>query len=382
MSVVLRAVLFAPILLLAATVLLPNNAASFTVVPTPVASKSSSHIHPAPPASFHVSSALSLSSSSSGDAAATTTIATRSRTSDSLRVPLTWDEMIRQVASTVKDAATRGQHRQIVRILLPRDASSGEFGRLLESNNVAESTGSGGLRSSSSSIVLVPPDESWQGGIMQLYRAVLPTCTDLVRRLCCTDASGGVPPRVVEDRSVDESGVDGVGLLTTSDGSISCWLQPTQDNVDDIVQRSQQWTSTASTTSSDEEQESPPLQLLVNPQWRMVDDALDSASKGQGLLAGMANFLGGKGRSLQKLADAGFVPVYTLEGYVCRGSNVRLLHVDGSDWAVFCERDDQESFVKLGTLPARPTYQQVDELLQKADIGYKYARDIGLSPKL
>jgi hypothetical protein len=121
----------------------------------------------------------------------------------------------------------------------------------------------------------------------------------------------------------------------------------------------------------------------MNPQWRMVDDALDTASKGEpGFFSAMASFLGGKGGTLRELADTGFTPVYSLEGYVCRGSNVRLLQVLDSDWAVFCERDDGESYVSVGSQASRPNYQEVEAMLNDSDIGFKYARDMGLSKKL
>ena len=292
---------------------------------------------------------------------------TVSETSDSsttsttnLAMPLSWDEMIRQASSAIQEAAAAGQRRQIVRVLLPRDSASGDFGTYLESQ----------ANDNKVQVSLVPPDESWQGGIMQLYRAAAPTAQRMMQALT-RHTPGGVPPRIVEDRSVDESGVDGVSYFQTDDQQVSCWLQPLQDNVPDILK---------TTTTKDDDDKT--ISLLMNPQWRLVDDALDSASKQEGFLGGLASFLGGKGGALRQLQDAGYVPVYTLEGYVCRGANVRLLQVRESDWHVFCERDDGESFVSVGTAPQRPTYQQVDELLNQADIGFKYARDIGMSPKL
>ena len=269
-----------------------------------------------------------------------------------ITVPLTWDEMVRQAATAVKEASNQGTTRQIVRVLLPRDATYGDFGKALESSDIDTS--------------LVPPDESWQGGIMQLYRAAAPTGQAIVQRVT---SSAGLPPRITEDRSVDESGVDGVGLLQTDDQSVTCWVQPTQENVDAVEE-------TAEKVSKDQ------VVVLLNPQWRQVDDALDSASKGEGFLSNFASFLGGKGGTLKRMEAAGFQPVYSLEGYVCRGANVRLLQVLDSEWSIFCERDDAESFIHVGTTPTRPTYQQVDELLQKSDIGFKFSRDIGMEPKL
>lgn len=277
--------------------------------------------------------------------------ATESPLTSTLRVPLTLEEMVRQVSSAVKQAAESGKKRQIVRVLLPRDAASGNFGTYVEGNALENSK-------------LVPNDESWQGGIMQIYRAAAPTASLLLRQLTANDS--GVPPRVTEDRSVDESGVDGVGLIAADDGTVSCWVQPTQEAVEDIIL----------------DRVGNELCILLNPQWRLVDDALDAASQSGGFLGNLASFLGGKGSTLKQLADAGFAPVYTLEGYVCRGSNVRLLQVLDSDWAVFCERDDNASFLSIGSCKTRPTYQQVEELLDQSNIGYKYARDIGIAPKL
>ena len=280
-----------------------------------------------------------------------------------LRMPVTGDDMVRQAASASRAALAQGTRRQVVRLLLPRDRRSNEFGKYFETSS---------SNYDNNSVVLVPPDESWQGGILQLYRAAQPITLALLRRLTESVASG-LPPRVVEDRSVDESGVDGIGLFTTDNGQVSCWLQPTQEVIDQVVKRVQDQ------LSNDNYEH---VTLLINPQWRQVDDALDSASKGTGFFAGLANFLGGKGGTLQALTQANFVPVYTLEGYVCRGANVRLLQTHDSDWAVFCERDDSESFLNVGTSPQRPTYQQVEQMLQAANIGYKYARDMGMEPNL
>jgi hypothetical protein len=76
--------------------------------------------------------------------------ATESTTADRrLAVPLTLDEMIRQLASAMKEASSRGQRRQICRILLPRDAAAGDFGIFAEATSESAARG----------LSLVPPDE-------------------------------------------------------------------------------------------------------------------------------------------------------------------------------------------------------------------------------
>lgn len=136
-----------------------------------------------------------------------------------------------------------------------------------------------------------------------LLRFLLPILYQFDRKF--SSAAGGLLPRLVEDRSIDESGVDGVGLWMTQNTSpaddVSCFLQPTQETVDAIE------------TMSDSAGKR--LVLMLNPQWRNVDDALDTYSRDDGVFGTFASFLGGKGNSLKRLEEMGFTSVYTFEGY-------------------------------------------------------------------
>ena len=292
----------------------------------------------------------------------TTVIA--STTTVDVPVPLSLDAMIKQATSAMREASNAGCTRQIVRILLPRDKNNADLGRYFESDIDTSRY--------DDNIVLCPTDESWQGGFMLLYRSAAPTAQQMIRSL--SNSIAGVPPRIVEDRTIDESGVDGIGVISTSDQSIVCYVQPTQEIVDEYVN--------AALQQSRKDQ----LLVLLNPQWRQVNDALDEASTSNTnpFLSSFASFLGGKGNTLKRIKEAGYVPVYTFEGYVCRGANVRLLQMGWNNtiYNVYVERDDNVSYLPIGSCPERPTYQQVDTMLQNANIGYKYARDIGLQPKL
>jgi hypothetical protein len=173
---------------------------------------------------------------------------------------------------------------------------------------------------------------------------------------------------------VDESGVDGVGLLVAESSfpqdDVFCFIQPLQETLESIELVSKQ---------ADKDGR---LVILMNPQWKTIDDALDTASMKGGFLGGLASFLGGKGGSLKRLQDINFEPVFTLEGYICKGGNVRLVKRFDSDWAIFAENDDATAFLKLGTSKSRPTYQDVDQMMDDMGITSKYARDIGFSPRL
>lgn len=180
-----------------------------------------------------------------------------------------------------------------------------------------------------------------------------------------TQGTGGVPPRIEEDRSVDESGVDGIGLLKADlvdDLTASCFIQPSQETID--------YVEPAAKKSG--------LLLLLNPQWRLTDDAFDKASKEQGFFGSVASFLGGKGGALRRLDEMGFQAVYNLEGYICRGYNVRLVKRFDSDYVVFAEKET-DKFEKVGTkADGRPTYQEVEQMLVDQGYGYKYASDMGI----
>jgi Domain of unknown function (DUF1995) len=171
---------------------------------------------------------------------------------------------------------------------------------------------------------------------------------------------------------LDESGVDGIGLWITQGATaaddVSCFVQPSQETIDAVESISNQ--------AGDR------LVVMVNPQWRIVDDALDSASRSETPFGKFASFLGGKGNSLKRLDTLGFETTFVLEGYVCRGGNVRLIKRFDTEWAVFAENDAGDNYIQVGTSPERPSYQDVDQMLQAKGVSFKYARDIGLAPKL
>lgn len=308
-----------------------------------------------------VTSSLSMSAAEETETTSTTTNVSVDPT-DSLMVPFTFDEMVRQASSAMTDAYKAGKTRQMLRVLLPRDPGSESLGQMVEMDADMDTR----------DLILAPPDETWQGGIMQLYRACIPTVQKLLREFSSKMSdNGGVVPRIVEDRSVDDSGVDGIGLWmtqgTTPADDVSCFVQPSQETIEGIESISNQAGSR--------------LVALLNPQWRNVDDALDAASREDSLFGNFASFLGGKGNSLKRLDELGYENVYTLEGYVCKGGNVRLIKRFDSDWGVFAENDASTNYIKCGTSPTRPTYQDVDKMLDDMGISLKYARDIGMAPK-
>jgi hypothetical protein len=159
--------------------------------------------------------------------------------------------MLGQAAAAVKRARAEGVNRFVLRLFLPR--------------------GDG----------LSPPDESWQGGIMQLFSVCSPLTRELLRLLSTEIA--GVPPALREQR-IDASGVDGESVWFAQSS------QP-QDDCVAVVQPMAESLKTIRQISSDAGRR--PM-LLVNPQWKERDDPLDALSRKGGLLGMMGNFMGGK----------------------------------------------------------------------------------------
>ena len=107
-----------------------------------------------------------------------TTNAIEDNANSQCRIPLTLETLISDASQTMTQAYEAGITRQTVRILLPRDANNAQLGQYFEED--AEVGGSSGTFGGKD-MVLVPPDETWQGGIMQLYRAAAPTCREILR---------------------------------------------------------------------------------------------------------------------------------------------------------------------------------------------------------
>jgi hypothetical protein len=203
--------------------------------------------------------------------------------------------MLQQAASAIGRAREAGISRCTLRVFLPR----GDAGDLC------------------------PTDESWQGGIMQLYKACSPLVRDLIKRISTDEA--GVPPALTEQR-LDASGVDGE----------SAWFAQSanpQNDMTGLVQPSAEQMGTIRTLSGEAGGR---LLMLINPQWKACtalspilprrlpvsscalsevpmhpsrpsqerDDPFDALSRKQGLLGALGKALGGKAAREEEVRHA------------------------------------------------------------------------------
>jgi len=243
------------------------------------------------------------------------------------------EEMLAQAAEAVARARVDGITRGVLRLLLPRGNA------------------------------IVPPDESWEGGIMQLFSVCSPLVKDLLRKISVSTA--GVPPSLREQR-LDASGVDGESVWMAQSSKPSedgvAFVQPSAEVLDSIEQ----------VCANAGER---PV-LMVNPQWREGDDPLDALSRQGGLVGALGCFLGGKAATERRLAELGFRPVYTLAQFSCRGSNVVLTRSYPSDWAVFVEQGSEDEPEFLFSATERPTYQSVEEQLVEQGVPFRFASEL------
>jgi hypothetical protein len=273
------------------------------------------------------------------------TAALRSTTPDveakPIALPITKEQMIAAAAESVKRAQAEGVSNQRLRVLLPSPRIPG---------------------------LLIAPDETWEGGIMQLYQACSPLTRDLVRAL--SFSAGGVAPRLKEQR-LDRSGVDGEGLWTSecvsASDDVSALVQPSSEQLKNIEAVCQSASGR--------------LVLMINPQYRDSDDTMDFLAGKGGLFGSMANFLGGKAKFVGALDELGFQTTFALEAYVIRGSELKYLKTWGSDWKIYIT-DDEGQPLFLGESTTRPDYNRIDDLLEKNLVAQKALRDLGTAPKL
>jgi hypothetical protein len=117
--------------------------------------------------------ATAVDSVDEDDTSSTTTTMTPQKRNELLYIPQSLDEMIKQASSAMEDAMKLGKNRQIMRILLPRSADNDQLLQYYETSNVESST--------NADLILCPTDETWQGGIMQLYRAASYASQEILR---------------------------------------------------------------------------------------------------------------------------------------------------------------------------------------------------------
>ena len=121
-------------------------------------------------------------------------VATAPTIKPALVPPTNKKEMLQQAVGCIKRAKEDGLNRYTLRLFLPRGSEE----------------------------QLSPCDESWEGGIMQLFSVASPLIRELLVSLSTSVA--GVPPKLREQR-LDASGVDGE----------SVWLAESSQPQDDAM---------------------------------------------------------------------------------------------------------------------------------------------------
>ena len=252
------------------------------------------------------------------------------------KCPLTNEGQLLAARDAIVRAAEDGVSRQQVRTLLLRDGE------------------------------LIPPDETWQGGIMQLYKVCAPLARDILRAVGAARSPDGARPAVREQR-IDASGVDGEALMVAEAADArfdaSAFVQPSLENQKEIE-------AVAAAAG-------PRLVLTVNPQFRDTEDTLDFIASKAGFLGQLGGFLGGKADFTKRMKDLGFRETFSLQEFVVKGTQVRIYLAYPYRWQIYAPSDaNDEPAVKLGECDARPDYNVIAKVLTANAIEPKLYRDL------
>lgn len=159
--------------------LVPVVVSGFTAIPTPLIQNDIGFQSRITPSNYHIANKSwknltfkkKATNTNQEEGTGSLNTATTATITANLRIPLSFEEMVNQASSAMEDAYRQGKTRQIVRVLLPRSASNDQLLQYYEDD----------VQDGSVETVLVPTDETWQGGIMQLYRAASYTCQAMLR---------------------------------------------------------------------------------------------------------------------------------------------------------------------------------------------------------
>mmetsp|Transcript_69740 Transcript_69740/g.127448 ORF Transcript_69740/g.127448 Transcript_69740/m.127448 type:complete len:376 (-) Transcript_69740:141-1268(-) len=241
--------------------------------------------------------------------------------------PVNYDEMLQQAEATVVRAVVDGKSRFVLRLLLPKGPD-----------------------------VLLPPDEGWVGGVMQLYGACSPVVRQLLRRV--SRSLGGSEPKLTEQLLSDTEGV-GVWNAQSKDpaNDAVAMIQPMQERIKEVRQL--------------DAVAGPRPLLLVNPQWKENLDPFDGLAAEGGLLGAVGKYFGGMKDRDQDLKEMGFEEIYTISQYVQRGSRVCLFKVYPYGWTAFYVDKETDSWkVLMPGLKQRPTGAEVSQAMEDQKIPY------------
>ena len=147
-----------------------SGVAAFSTSPAPVTKSAAVRLYAESPSPQTTEASTDDSSTKAANSEEPT-----KATPETIYIPLSFEEMVKQVSSTMEDAMKAGKRRQILRILLPRSSDNENLGQFYETDVIDPDP------SVYVDTVLRPPDETWQGGIMQLYRAASLACQEILR---------------------------------------------------------------------------------------------------------------------------------------------------------------------------------------------------------
>lgn len=212
------------------------------------------------------------------------------------RIPTSVDDQVRQATESIKRATADGQHRHLIRLLLP--------------------------------VIGATDLDDWPGGARQMMQAADP----LVQRMI-----QGATMNLPTDYSSNNNNNNQVStfqrlLLDASDGVYAILAQAASSSRDDSCTVLLPSADTIHAVQELEPQVGLNRNLLiVNPQWKRRSD-----------FSGGLGFFGGGARAAASKVEYAerFVPTFSFTNLICQGESIRILRTYPGPWRVFGRKDD------------------------------------------
>lgn len=210
------------------------------------------------------------------------------------RIPTSVIDQVRQATESIKRATADGQHRHLIRLLLP--------------------------------VIGATDLDDWPGGARQMMQAADPLVERMIQGVMMTLPTDGSSNNNNQVSTFQRL------LLDDSDGVYAILAQAVSSSRDDSCTVLLPSADTIHAVQELEPQVGPSRNLLiVNPQWKRRSD----------FLGGLGFFGGGARAAATKVEYAErFVPTFSFTNLICQGESIRILRTYPGPWRVFVRKDE------------------------------------------
>lgn len=229
------------------------------------------------------------------------------------RVPTSVDDQVRQACESIVRASKVGQHRHIIRLLLP--------------------------------IIGATELDDWPGGSRQQIEAAYPLVEEIIKeitkKLSSSSNNNNNNDIVIQSSVIDESdGVIALFVQAENSKDDSCTiLLPTADTLSNVIYK-----------KIDKEVGSNRNLILINPQWRRKTDF--SNTNNGNPFSWMGGDKNGDKATVINYIEQQYIPTFTLTNMICEGETIRIVRAYPGPWRIYLQmmkNDNDIDYILIGT---------------------------------